>query len=338
MTTFSSLDRRQFLGALTATAAVAATLSVPDSVRAATAAPPRRIAGVFPIGFTPIVGKDQVDYDGLASQIRFCRKGGVHGFAWPQLASGWSTLSEAERLKGAEAICDAAKGGSTAIIIGIQSKTADLKESGRYARQAEKLGADGLICIPPPGMTAPAELLDYYTRVAALTPLPFMAQAIGDFSVDLLVRMYEKIPNFRFVKDESGEPLDRIAEIRQRTGDKLKSFSGRGVATMITEMERGFAGHCPYVSLADVYSSAYDDFHAGNKRKAYDTFGKILASNSLMPQNDVNILIARGVLKPGTTTRQAPPAPGAPPPKRVRITVEEVRRVLDTYLKADLRA
>ncbi len=336
MSKIPGLDRRQFLGTFTATVAVAVSAALPRYANAA--GPTRKLAGVFPIGFTPIIGNDQVDYEGLASQIRFCRKGGVHGFAWPQLASGWSTLSEAERLQGGEAICDAAKGGSTAIIIGVQSRTADIKESARYAMQAEKLGADGLICIPPPGMTAPAELLDYYSKVAALSSLPFMAQAVGDFSVDLLVQMYEKIPNFRYVKDESGEPLDRVTEIGQRTNGKLKSFSGRGVSTMITEMERGFAGHCPYVSIADVYSSAYDSFHAGDKAKAFATFGKILAANSLIPQNDVNVLIARGVLKPGTSTRQAPPVPGAPPPKRVRVTVEEARRVLDTYLKGDLRA
>jgi dihydrodipicolinate synthase/N-acetylneuraminate lyase len=336
MNKFSALDRRQFLGGLSATAVVAATASMPRFVEAA--ASQRKLAGVFPIGFTPIIN-DKVDFDGMASQMKFCRKSGVHGIAWPQLASGWSTLSEAERLGGAEALCDAAKGGPSAVIIGVQSKTADLEESGRYAKQAERLGADGLICIPPPGMNSAAELLAYYQKVGALSSLPLMAQAVGDFfTVDLLVEMYEKIPTLRYVKDESGEPLERITEIRKRTDDKLKSFSGRGVSTMITEMERGFSGHCPYVSLADVYSTAYDQFHAGNKRAAYDTFGKILASNAMMSQNDVNILIARGVFKEGTTTRVSPPVPGAPPPRRVRVTVEEARRVLDTYLKRDLRA
>ena len=105
MSKIPGLDRRQFLGTFTATVAVAVSGALPRYANAA--GPTRKLAGVFPIGFTPIIGNDQVDYEGLASQIRFCRKGGVHGFAWPQLASGWSTLSEAERLQGGEVICDA---------------------------------------------------------------------------------------------------------------------------------------------------------------------------------------------------------------------------------------
>jgi dihydrodipicolinate synthase/N-acetylneuraminate lyase len=337
VTKHPGLDRRQFLAALSASAALAA---LPGFVRTATAAAKRRLAGVFPIAFTPIIGQNEVDYDGLAAQVRFCRKGGVHGFAWPQLASGWSTLSEDERTRGAEVICAAAKGGSTAVVIGVQSRTADIEETRRYAQQAERLGADAIICIPPATLKEPAELLAYYQQVGATTTLPLFAQAVGEFSVDLLVEMYEKIPTFRYVKDEAGEPLERVTEIRSRTGDQLKCFSGRGVATMITEMERGFTGHCPYVSLADVYSSAYDAWHAGRKRQAFDLFGRIQAASSMFPQNDVNVLVARGVFKPGTTTRAAPPVPGAQPARRgtAKLGVEEIRRVLDTYLKGDLRA
>jgi dihydrodipicolinate synthase/N-acetylneuraminate lyase len=220
----------------------------------------------------------------------------------------------------------------------VKSRSADLKECERYAKQAQQLGADAIICIPPTGMTDPAALLAYYQQLGAMTPLPLFAQAVGDFSVDLLVEMYNSIPTFRFVKDESGEPLERVTEITQRTNGQLKSFSGRGVATMITEMERGFTGHCPYVSIADVYAAAYDAFHSGRVRVAFDLFGKIQAASSIFDQNDVNVLVARGVFKPGTTTRSAPPVPGAPVRRRKQLSVEEIKRVLDTYLKSDLRA
>jgi dihydrodipicolinate synthase/N-acetylneuraminate lyase len=333
VTNTSGFDRRQFLAALSAAAALSA---MPRFAQAA--APAKRLAGVFPIAFTPIKGQNEVDYEALAAQVKFCRRGRVHGLAWPQLASGWSVLSEEERTRGAEAIMAAAKGGSTAIVIGVQSNTADLKETERYAKQAEKLGADAIICIPPPGVTDPAALLAYYQQVGSMTALPLFAQAVGDFSVDLLVDMYNKIPTLRYVKDESGEPLERVTEIRKRTNDQLKCFSGRGVATMITEMERGFSGHCPYVSIADLYAAAYDSFHAGKVRQAFDQFGKIQAASSMFAQSDVNVLIARGVFPPGTTTRTAPPVPGAAPQRRVKLSVEETKRVLDTYLKSDLRA
>jgi hypothetical protein len=108
---------------------------------------------------------------------------------------------------------------------------------------------------------------------------------------------------------------------------------------MITEMERGFVGHCPYVSLADVYASAWDLYHAGKLPQAFDQFGRIEAASTMFAQSDVNVLVARGVFKPGTTTRVAPPVPGASAaPRRKPMSVDEIRAALDNYLKPVLRA
>jgi dihydrodipicolinate synthase/N-acetylneuraminate lyase len=332
MTMGPGLDRRQFLGALSLGAAA---LAVPQIMRAQTAA--RRLAGVFPIGFTPVNAQNQVDFDGLAAQVQFCRRGGVHGLGWPQIASGWTTLTEEERMQGAETILSAARGGTTAIVIGVQSRTADFKETERYARQAEKLGADAIICIAPPGVTTPSELLLFYQRLGKVTSLPLFAQTGGDFSVDLVIEMFNTIPTFRYVKDEAGDPLVRVTEIRRRTNDQLNCFSGKGVTTMITEMERGFVGHCPFVSLADLYASAYDSYHAGKVRDAFDQFGRIEAASSMFPQSDIGVLIARRVFRPGTTTRLAPPAPGTDSRRKVT-SPDEIRHDLDTYLQPYLRA
>ncbi len=333
MTGALGLDRRQFLAGLSMGAAA---IALPQFIHAQRAT--RRLAGVFPIAFTPVNAQNQIDYDGLAAQVQFCRRGGVHGLAWPQIASGWTTLAEEERLHGAETIVSAARSGTTAIVIGVQSRTADFKETERYARQAEKLGADAIICIAPPGVTTGSELLSYYQRLGKVTSLPLFAQTGGDFSVDLVVEMFHTIPTFRYVKDEAGNPLERVTEIRTRTNNQLNCFSGNGVTTMITEMERGFVGHCPFVSLADLYASAYDSYHAGKARDAFDQFGRIEAASSMFAQSSVNVLIARGVFPPGTTTRVAPPAPGADTMHRKVASPDEIKRELDMYLKPYLRA
>src|SRR5262245_46941097 len=100
---WANLDRRGFLRTL---GSGAASLALARSGIAATGKP---IAGVFPIGYSPITEENKLDIDGMAAQVKFCNRGGVHGFVWPQLASGWSTLSEKERMDGAEAILAAGK-------------------------------------------------------------------------------------------------------------------------------------------------------------------------------------------------------------------------------------
>jgi 2-keto-3-deoxy-L-arabinonate dehydratase len=307
-----------------------------NSVCAAATGRPMR--GLFPIGYTPDTPDNKMDLDGMAAQVKFCIRGGVQGFVWPQLASGWTSLSDSERMEGNEVILSAGKGGSTAIVIGVQSS--DPAAVSRYAKQAEKLGADAIISLPPPGVTDEKALLAYYQEVGRMTNLPLFAQAVGAMSVDLLVEMFKTIPTMRYVKDEAGVPLERIADLRQKTGDQLKVFSGNGAGTMISEMERGFSGACPYTSLADVFAVSFDLWHKGRKREAYDMFGRIQAFATITPIGSHEILIARGVFKPGTKNRalRASTASGRGANHGRALSIEEIRAELDAYLKPYLKA
>src|ERR1035438_10508077 len=68
------------------------------------AVPGKPLRGLFPIGQTPCTPDNKLDLDCLAAEVRFCNRGGVHGFVWPQIASGWAGLTEQERMAGAETI------------------------------------------------------------------------------------------------------------------------------------------------------------------------------------------------------------------------------------------
>jgi len=301
---------------------------------------PKELRGLFPIAQTPFDGDNKLDLDSLAAQVAFCNKGGVHGLIWPQIASGWTTLTEPERLAGAEALVSAGKGGSAAVVIGVQG--ADMGAVTRYAQQAAKLGADAIVSLPPAGVTDEKALLDYYQQVGKLTDLPLFVQSQGKMSVDLIVEMFNTIPTMRHVKDEAGEPLDRVAELRKRTGDQLLVFSGKGVRTLIAEMDLGFWGHCPYTSLADVYAAAYNLWHGGRHQDAFDMFGRVLAFDSLGTSSGTDILIARGVFKPTNTFRKMPPVPGGPAgaPFRIsrQLSREQVSEALDLYIKPHVPA
>ncbi len=300
---------------------------------------PKKLRGLFPIGQTPFTEDDKIDLDSLAAQVPFCNRGGVHGFVWPQIASGWTTLSEAERLSGAEAIVSAGKGGYAAIVIGVQGP--DMAAVTRYAQHAAKIGADAIVSLPPAKVTDEKALLDYYQQLGRVTDLPLFAQSTGTMSVDLIVEMFNTIPTMRQVKDEAGVPLERVAELRRRTNDQLRVFSGQGVRTLISEMELGFVGHCPYTGLADVYASAYDLWHAGKRQEGFDMFGRILAFNSLGNADGNGLLVARGVFKPSVHARQMPPVPGGGPggPRLgPKMSVKAIRKGYEDYLKPYLRA
>jgi 2-keto-3-deoxy-L-arabinonate dehydratase len=297
------------------------------------------LRGVFPIGQTPITPSGQLDLECLQNEVRFCNRYRVHGFVWPQIASGWNTLSEKERLAGAEAILAAGKGGRTSIVIGVQNTEGSIGKAAAYARHAAKNGADAIISLPPEQAGGQA-MVEYYKALGKATDLPLIVQSHGDMSVDLIVEMYRQIPTMKCVKDEAGNPLARITQIRERTNDKLAVFSGNGVRTMIDEMRLGFSGHCPTTVLSDFYAAAFDLWHAGRRRDAFDMFGRILAFNSIAGAQSY-LMVVRGVFKETTKTRgMSGGAAGAhsAPAALDEAGKQVVRDAWEQFMKPHLRA
>jgi 4-hydroxy-tetrahydrodipicolinate synthase len=231
----------------------------------------RPLRGIFPIAQTPFTAAGGLDLDAIAAEVRFVRRCGAHGFVWPQLASEYSTLTESERLAGAEAILAAAGPLRPAVVIGVQAH--DPQAAVRYARHAAKFGADAVIALPPPGSPAPEALLAYYQPIGAATELPLFIQAVGDMPVEIILRLAAAIPTLRCVKDEAGaSPLPRIAAL----GGRLHVFTGGHGVTLIDEMIRGSAGSMPAASFADLYAAAWDQWQAGRGGEALAAFSRAI--------------------------------------------------------------
>lgn len=288
--------RRQFLQVLGAGALSLASRAMPGS---------KPLRGIFPIAQSPFTESNKLDIDCLVEQARFLDRGRVHGCVWPQIASEWFTLTEAERLAGAEALIAAGKKLRPAIVIGVQAP--DVATAVKYARHAEKAGADALISLPPSGAD-PAHLLEYYKAVGSATPLPLFAQAVGDVSVEQLIACHKAVPTLRYVKDEAGQPLERIGPLREKSNDQLKIFTGMHGKTLIDEMMRGFSGSMPAAGFADLYASAWDLWQEGKKREAVDMFGKaaiLIQEVSVYGTESLKyILCLRGVFKTYRTRDQ----------------------------------
>ncbi len=324
----------------------------------------KALRGLFPIASTPFTADDKLDLECLANEVKFCNKGGVHGLAWPQIASGWTSLREDERIAGAEALLAAGKGGKTALVIGVQSQDGNMQTVEKYAKHAAKNGADAIVSLPPPGVTDEAALLTYYQQVGKMTDLPLILQTQDQMSINLVVQAYKTIPTARTVKDEAaagGGALQRIGEIRRLTNDEMKVFSGQGVRTMINEMELGFSGHCPTVALADLYAQAFDLYHAGRKEDAFAMFGRIQAFGTMNLSTGNPMMVARGMFKLTTRSRATPGMGGGgaggagggagrgggtgrggagaatAPARSPAEEVQAIRKALDTYLKPYLR-
>ena len=341
------MDRREFIQSAGAAALGAAALLAPKAALASgtmkSGSKPWR--GLFPIAQTPFTADDKLDLDCLVAEVNFCNRGGIPGLLWPQGSSGWTTLSEKERLDGAEAMLAAGKDGKTALIIGVQPLDGDVNTAIRYAKHAAKHGADGLVSLPPgfdngqPQKTlTPQEHLDYYKAVGAATDLPLMVQSHGDMSVDLIVMLYEQVPTLKAVKDETGDVLARLPEFRKRTDGKFIVMNADGANLMLNGMTLGFEGYIPKTGLADISQAAFELWNAGHHKEAFDMFGRVQAFQTV-PGVMQYALTARGVFKETTTVRDAKRIFGANgvAPKddaQRRFIRESLKEFLGPYLRA----
>lgn len=300
-------DRREFLEFLWRCALSSAVQGSRMLAGERSASKPLR--GIFPIAQTPFTESNKLDLDALVEEVRFIDRCGAQGFVWPQMASEWMTLTEAERIEGAEAIASTGKKLRPAIVIGVQSP--DVASAIRYANHAERAGANAIISLPPSERSDPKTDLEYYKTIGRATELPMFVQAVGNMTVDLIIELYKTIPTFRHIKDEAGNPLVRIAPLRERSSGQLKVFSGGHGRDLIDEMRRGGSGSMPAASFADLYAQTWDLWQEGKPDEAMAMQGRTLLILTEMlshgPESMKYILYLRGVFKTyGVRNSQAP--------------------------------
>ena len=271
MPILNAASRREFLTAISAAGSSML-------LRAADGASARRLEGIFPIMQTPFTDSGALDLETLAREVQFLHHIGVQGMTWPQMASEWPTLSFDERLAGAEAIMRADKALDTrtrpAIVIGVQAP--DIETAVKYARHADKLSPDAIIAIPLNGGKDEAKQMEYYTAIGAACSAPLIVQTVGPMSVDLVLRMANRIPTLRYAKDEAGVTLPRLTEYQKR-GQILRGvFTGKHGPTFVDDLARGAVGNMPAAGFADLYVAVWQAWKAGKKDEAMDMFSKTL--------------------------------------------------------------
>lgn len=272
------------------------------------------LRGLYPIMETPFTPDDKLNTDALAAEVKFLNRGRVAGMIWPVFASSWSTLSDTERMEGAEAILAAGKGGKSSMAIAVQNTAWDIPTSVRYAKHAADHGADAIVAIPANNGWNQSDdaILNYYKTIAAATDLPLIVQTRGTMSVDLMVQMFQQIPTMKATKDEVGDTLARAGELAKRTDNKLAVWAAGGGTgnQLMQELPLGIVGLCPTPQYAEFLQQAMELYWAGKKREAFDMWSRVQGFAAL-PGASEYMMEARGVFPEGTKSRPQPMEPEA---------------------------
>ncbi|MDA1314477.1 MAG: dihydrodipicolinate synthase family protein [Acidobacteria bacterium] len=295
--------RRDIFGMIGATAAA----SRGPRLFAASGKPMR---GAFIIMATPYTDAKKIDHEDLAGEVDFLHRCGVQGMVWPQLASEYPNLKKEERFEGMETLVKAAKGKKPALVLGVQAPNID--EMIEVARYAEKLQPDAVIAMPPKEAKSLDDYRAYYGALCKLAKRPVFIQTTGgaegiEPTVEFIIEMATKYPNFGYVKEEHNPVLERLIAMAKHRPSPIKSlFGGAAGKAWPYEMRHGFDGTMPGAMYSDIYAQLWELHEQGKRDDVRDLFAKLLLVINLdahIPGVRNYIFKRRGIFKTSKSRR-----------------------------------
>jgi 4-hydroxy-tetrahydrodipicolinate synthase len=193
------------------------------------------------------------------------------------------------------------------------------KNAVRYSREAEELGADGLMIIPPYYYTpTDDEIFGYYKAISEAVSLPIMLYnnpftSNVDMSAKLVARLTKAFENVRYIKEASND-VGRVKDIVELTNGVMNVFAGeRSVESFLlgaTGYVNPYGNYIPYATkrlwdflfegrLDDAWAiqricNRFDEIIAeGHPTYGHQCYSKALAAAQGYPVGDVRPPITR---------------------------------------------
>lgn len=122
--------------------------------------------------------------------------------------------------------------GRIPVLVG--SMNASTPNAVRYSREAEELGADGLMIVPPYYYTPTEdEIFGYYRAIAEAVSIPIMLYnnpftSNVDMSATLVARLTRAFENVRYIKEASMD-VARVYDIVEETDGVMNVFAGERI-------------------------------------------------------------------------------------------------------------
>lgn len=237
-----------------------------------------RFRGVFPIVNTAFRDDGAVDLDSQLRLVRFLLDAGARGLGLFGVASEGYTLSGDERRQIQRAIVREV-GGRVPVVVSSGHTGTDVAVA--QSREAEELGADALMILPPYFLKPDAEgVFHYFRAIDAAVKIPIMVQdaplmtqvAIG---ADLLGRMRRELPRVTMVKVEAPPTAPKVSAVKAKA-DGLAIFGGLNGQFLLEEMARGAVGTMPGGDMTDAFARIVSAWERGDQAAARADFARHL--------------------------------------------------------------
>jgi 4-hydroxy-tetrahydrodipicolinate synthase len=229
--------------------------------------------GTYTVMITPFTAAGDVDAEALRDFVDWQIEQGIHGLIPLGSTGEFLSLDDDEKVLVAETVI-AQAAGRVPVLIGTGAE--DTREVVRLSRRAEKMGADGVMIIPPFYSTpTDDELVHHYQTVADAISLPIMvynnpATANVDLKPALVARLAE-IDNCLYIKESTLE-VTRVRDIIRLCGDRMTVFGGILGFESFVEGAQGWVAVASNVvpqAMARIFSLVADEGAINAARKLY---------------------------------------------------------------------
>ena len=183
--------------------------------------------GVYPALTTQFKKDQSLDIEGTARHLEAMISSGIHGVIVLGSVGENTALEYDEKLTVMREMLRVVRG-RIPVLSGVAEYTTPL--ASRYARDAEKIGLDGLMVLPAMVYKADRrELITHFRTVARASGLPIMIYNNPvSYNVDLSPEAFVELqdePTLVAIK-ESSDDVRRITDIVNLVGDRYILFSG----------------------------------------------------------------------------------------------------------------
>ena len=185
------------------------------------------LRGTFTVSVTPFDAAGEVDLAALAAFVEWQIAEGIHGLMPLGSTGEFLSLSRDELTAVAETVIRTARG-RVPVVVGTGAE--DTREVVRRSREAERLGADGVLIIPPFYCTpSEDELYHHYRTASDAIGIPVMIyNNPAVTNVDLTPRIIARLATIegcRYVKESTLE-VTRVRDILRLCGERITVFGG----------------------------------------------------------------------------------------------------------------
>lgn len=185
--------------------------------------------GSYTVAITPFTDDGSgINTDALKKFIDWQVACDVPGIIMLGTTGEFLTISDDERRELVDATVKYVNGRMNVLVGTMNAYTPN---AVRYSCEAEKLGADGLMVIPPYYYTPTEdEIFDYYRAIAEAVSIPIMLYnnpftSNIDMSAKLVARLTKAFDNVRYIKEASMD-VGRIFDIVEATDGVMNVFAG----------------------------------------------------------------------------------------------------------------